>query len=127
MQGIRFSHGQRIRTLPSLLIPLRGQIALDLRANTSTSGGKLVTSFSTIPDAPVSKFTLKINGGPKGIIVITGRGQNICSKTQTTTGNLEAQSGKTRGLSVRMATPCRAITHEQKKLPNNNQNPRNLS
>ena len=32
VQGIRFSHGNRIRTLPSLLIPLRGQIALDLRA-----------------------------------------------------------------------------------------------
>jgi hypothetical protein len=37
------------------------------------SGGKLVKTFSTIPDAPVSKFTLKIKGGPKRILVITGR------------------------------------------------------
>ena len=33
VQGIRFSHGQQIKTLPTLLIPLRGQIALDLRAS----------------------------------------------------------------------------------------------
>jgi hypothetical protein len=35
VQGIRFSHGHRIRTLPTLLVPLRGRIALDLRAKTS--------------------------------------------------------------------------------------------
>jgi hypothetical protein len=67
VQGIRFgAGGQRIRTLPSLLIPLRGQIALDLRANSSVNGAQqLATTFSTIPDAPVSKFTLTIMGGPR--------------------------------------------------------------
>jgi hypothetical protein len=75
---------QAIHTLPSLLIPLRGQIAPDLRAQSSVNGaGALVTTFSTIPDAPVSKFTLQITGGPKGLLVITGRGQTICGKAQT--------------------------------------------
>jgi hypothetical protein len=107
VQGIRFSHGRRIRTLPSLLVPLRGQIALDLRAETSVDGaGRLVTTFSTIPDAPVSKFTLRITGGPKGLLVITGRGRSICTTTQTTLAGLGAQSGRTEGLSARMGTPC---------------------
>ena len=107
VQGIRFSHGNRIRTLPSLLIPLRGQIALDLRANTSVNGASaLVTTFSTIPDAAISKFTLTITGGKKGLLVITGRGRTICNRAQTTLASLGAQSGKTENSSIKMSTPC---------------------
>jgi len=108
VQGIRFSkQGQRIRTLPSLLVPLRGQIALDLRAKTSVNAGSaLVTTFSTIPDAAVSKFTLTITGGKKGLLVITGRGRTICGKPQITGATLGAQSGKTENSSIRMSTPC---------------------
>jgi hypothetical protein len=112
VQGIRFNaQGQRIRTLPTLLIPLRGQIALDLRAKTSVNsaaGGALVTTFSTIPDAPVSKFSLTIFGGPKGILVITGRGRSICNAKQVATASFGAQSGKTKSSSITMRTPCRS-------------------
>ena len=106
VQGIRISHGQQIRTLPSLLIPLRGQLALDLRATTSVSANHLVTTFSSIPDAPVSKFTLTITGGRRGLLVVTGRGRNICSATQTAKATLGAQSGKSEALSLKMGKPC---------------------
>jgi len=118
VQGIRMSHGVQIHTLPSLLIPLRGQIALDLRAQTSVSGGKLVTTFPTIPDAAVSKFTLTINGGKKGILVITGRGRNICTGPQITDATLTAQSGKATNPNIKMSTPCKTphkIKHHSKK------------
>ena len=115
VQGIRFSHGNRIRTLPSLLVPLRGQIALDLRAKTSVNAGSaLVTTFSTIPDAAVSKFTLTITGGKKGLLVITGRGRTICNKPQITGATLGAQSGKTEKSSIKMSTPCGKITKAKK-------------
>ena len=111
VQGVRTNQqGQQIRTLPSLLIPLRGQIALDLRAKTSVSGGKLVTTFPTIPDAAVSKFTLKMNGGRHGILVITGRGRNICGEKQVTDATLGAQSGKTMSSAITMSTPCAAAS-----------------
>jgi len=108
VQGIRFNkQSERIRTLPSLLIPLRGQIALDLRANTSVNGrSALVTTFSTIPDAPISKFTLTITGGTKGLLVITGRGRNICKSTQVGDATFGAQSGNTRNRSITVKTPC---------------------
>ena len=108
VQGIRFGkNGQRIRTLPSLLIPLRGQIALDLRANSSVNGAQqLVTTFSTIPDAPVSKFTLTITGGPKGLLVITGRGRTICGKKQVANSQFGAQSGKVNTQNDMLGTPC---------------------
>jgi hypothetical protein len=108
VQGIRFGkQGQRIHTLPSLLVPLRGQIAIDLRASSAVNGAQqLVTTFSTIPDAPVSKFTLTITGGPKGILVITGRGQTICGKAQVANSSFAAQSGRANTQNDTMATPC---------------------
>jgi hypothetical protein len=117
VQGIRFGkNGQRIHTLPSLLIPLRGQIALDLRASSAVNGAQqLVTTFSTIPDAPVSKFTLQINGGRKGILVITGRGQTICGKSQVANAQFAAQSGSTAAPNPRLATPACAGFHHSKR------------
>jgi hypothetical protein len=84
VQGIRFGKGGvRIHTLPSLLVPLRGQIAIDLRASSAVNGAQqLVTTFSNIPDAPVSKFTLTITGGRKGLLVITTRAAARASATR---------------------------------------------
>jgi hypothetical protein len=116
VQGIRFGkQGQRIHTLPSLLIPLRGQIALDLRASSAVNGAQqLVTTFSAIPDAPVSKFTLTVNGGPKGILVITGRGQTICGKAQVANTDFGAQSGTSEAPNPRLATPACASYHSKR-------------
>lgn len=108
VQGIRVSHGHQIRTLPTLLIPLRGQIALDLRASTSVNGsGALVNTFSNVPDVPVSSFKLQITGGSKGLLVITGRGRNICNSAQTSAATLNAHSGKQENMSIKLATPCK--------------------
>jgi len=108
VQGLRTnSKGQQVHTLPTLLIPLRGQLALDLRASTSVNGkAQLVTTFSTIPDAAVSKFTLNITGGKKGILVITGRGKTICHSKQVASTTLTGQSGKSTSPNVTLTTPC---------------------
>jgi hypothetical protein len=110
VQGIRFNKaGQQIRTLPSLLVPLRGQIALDLRAQTSVNGrGQLVTTFPAVPDAAVSNFDLTINGGSKGILVITGRGKNICKAPQIGNASLAGHSGKTDSFNITLGKPCTA-------------------
>ena len=119
VQGIRTSHGRQIKTLPTLLIPLRGQIALDLRAKTTVNGkSQLVSTFPTVPDAPISSFKLNINGGKKGILVITGRGQNICTAPQDGGAVLTAHSGKVENLEIRFGTPCgankKAAKHSKK-------------
>jgi hypothetical protein len=114
VQGIRTnSKGQQIKTLPSLLIPLRGQLALNLRASTSVSGaGQLITTFSNVPDVAVSAFKLQITGGSNGLLVITGSRENICTARQISNATLNAQSGKQENLSIKMGTPCR---HQSKK------------
>jgi hypothetical protein len=117
VQGIRTNkQGQQIKTLPSLLVPLKGDVDLNLHASTAVSGGKLVSTFSPVPDAAVSNFQLKINGGKNGILVVTGRGRSICKGSQTATGDLTAHSGKVEDLSVKMGRPaCGVAKHTKRK------------
>jgi hypothetical protein len=103
--------GRQIRTLPTLLIPLRGEVALDLRATTTVIDDKLVSTFPTIPDAPVSRFELNLNGGEKGILVAV---QNVCRRPrgQIADAELDGHNGKRADQAVRMGTPC--ATKKQK-------------
>jgi hypothetical protein len=116
VQGIRTNkQGQQIKTLPSLLVPLKGDVSLNLHAQTSVSGGRLVSTFSPVPDAAVSNFQLTINGGKKGILVVTGRGRSICKGSQVASGDLTAHSGKVEDLSVKMGrSACGATKHGKK-------------
>jgi len=108
VQGIRTNaQGQQVKTLPSLLIPLSGDVQLILHAKTSVDGaGRLVSTFSGIPDAAVSNFKLTINGGSKGILVVTGRGESICKSAQNGTGQLTAHSGTVENLDIDFGTPA---------------------
>jgi hypothetical protein len=66
------------RILPDLMVALRGQVALDLTGKISIPGGKrLATRFDTIPDAPITKFTLRIVSGKNGPV---GIATNLCSR-----------------------------------------------
>jgi hypothetical protein len=108
VQGIRTNkQGQQIKTLPSLLIPLNGDVRLNLHAKTSVDGaGRLVSTFSGVPDAAVSNFKLTINGGRKGILVVTGRGESICKSAQNGTGVLTAHSKAVENLGIKFGTPA---------------------
>jgi hypothetical protein len=74
-----------------------------------------VSTFSPVPDAAVSNFQLTINGGKKGILVVTGRGRSICKGSQVASGDLTAHSGKVEDLSVKMGrSACGATKHGKK-------------
>jgi hypothetical protein len=66
----------------------------------------------------VSKFTLQITGGPKGLLVITGRSKTICSAAQVATASLGAQSGTAEDSSITMSTPCSKV-HKAKRHAKN--------
>jgi len=66
------------RPLPDLMVRLRGDIAIDLVGRVTIPGGtRLATNFDTIPDAPVSRFTLNIVSGSHGPL---GVSTNLCSR-----------------------------------------------
>jgi hypothetical protein len=99
--------GRQIRTLPTLLIELRGEINVNLRASNSVPDNKHLTStFPMIPDAPISSFSMKLNGGKKGILVITDGNDNICSVPQKPFLAAQAHNGKRLDTTTTMSVEC---------------------
>jgi hypothetical protein len=99
--------GRQIRTLPTLLIELRGEININLRAANSVPDNKhLTNTFSMIPDAPIESFSMKLNGGKKGILVITDGNDNICSVAQKPFLAAQGYNGKRLDISTTMSVEC---------------------
>jgi hypothetical protein len=102
--------GNEIRTLPMVIAALRGEVAINLRGNSNVRNRKLVSIFKGVPDAPVTRFTLGIQGGRNGILAVTRtrRGPiNICkTRRQIAETTFNAHNGKRHGPNIRIKTPC---------------------
>ena len=109
VQGIRIHPrtGARIRTLPSLLAKLDGEVRINLRGTTDVERLRLVSTFERVPDAPISRFELRIAGGRRGILAVTGR-RGVCQRRRVSDFQLTGQNGKQAVSKVRMAAPCRS-------------------
>jgi hypothetical protein len=78
--------------LPDLLADLRGQVNIQLHGVIkSVKHGRIRTTFSPVPDVPVSKFTLTMQGGKKGLIQ---NSRNICAHRYFSRLTFLAQNGK---------------------------------
>jgi len=103
--------GNQIRTLPMIVVALRGEIAINLRGESSTTkNGRLVNTFANVPDAPVSSFNLNIAGGKNGILTVTRTRRariDICrSKRQIAEADIDGHNGRRADQDVRIKTPC---------------------
>jgi len=99
--------GRQIRTLPTFLVELRGEVNINLRGTNSVPDNKHLTgTFSMIPDAPISSFSLKLNGGKKGILVITDGNDNICSVPQKPFLAAQGHNGKRYDTVTTMSVEC---------------------
>ncbi|HEU5106153.1 MAG TPA: hypothetical protein VFU11_09950 [Solirubrobacterales bacterium] len=92
------------RELPDLVADLKGQIHVTLVGfiDTAKSGG-VRTRFADVPDAPVSKFVLKLSGGKKGLIE---NSENLCSFTPKAKVQMTGQNGKTANSNLKLGTSC---------------------
>jgi hypothetical protein len=102
--------GNLIRTLPMLIVALRGEIAVNLRGESSTTkAGKLVNTFASVPDAPITRFNLNIKGGKTGILAVTRTRKakiNVCATRQTAEADTDGQNGRRHDFDIRIKTPC---------------------
>jgi len=90
--------------LPDLVAALNGQINLTLDGKISTIHRRSIrTTFATIPDAPVSHFTLSLDGGHKGLLENT---TNLCDHPLHVSAAIGAQNGRTADQSPALGTPC---------------------
>jgi hypothetical protein len=78
-------------TLPDLVVALHGQVDVDLAGRIDSVKGGLRSTFAFVPDAPVSKFILTMQGGRKGLIV---NSTNLCDSANRATVKFTGQNAK---------------------------------
>jgi hypothetical protein len=76
--------------LPDLVIALRGLVDVNVSSRIDSKNGGIRNSFETIPDAPVTKFVLTLQGGKKGLVV---NSRNLCSKPSRADARFVGQNG----------------------------------
>jgi hypothetical protein len=89
--------------LPDLVADLKGQFNIVLDGHIDSIHRRIRTTFETVPDAPVSKFTLDLNGDKKGLIE---NNTNLCASTHRLNVNLVGQNGKMVEENPTLATGC---------------------
>jgi hypothetical protein len=90
--------------LPDLVADLNGQIHIALVGRVDSVKGGIRTSFEGVPDAPVSKFVLSMQGGKKGLLV---NSRNICKGVNKATVQMDGQNGKAYDTTPVLGTKCK--------------------
>jgi hypothetical protein len=77
--------------LPDMVTDLKGQVDVELSARIdSVKGGRLRATFSNIPDVPVEKFVLNLEGGKKGLVQ---NSRPLCGKSKKASLDMSGQNG----------------------------------
>lgn len=91
--------------LPDLVAALNGQFEVDLVGRIDSKNGGIRTTFESVPDAPVSKFTLTMQGGKKGLLQ---NSTNICHGKHRADALFDGQNGKTADQRPLLKAKCRS-------------------
>jgi hypothetical protein len=89
--------------LPDLVAHLKGQVDIDLVGRIDSFQGGIRTTFGRVPDVPVTKFTMVLPGGKKGLLVAS---TNLCAAPVRGIVQLKAQNGKKANKRTILRTPC---------------------
>jgi hypothetical protein len=90
--------------LPDLVAALHGQIDVDLSGRIDSHKGGIRTTFEGVPDAPVTKFVLEMQGGKKGLLE---NSTNLCRSTNRATAAFDGQNGKVHDFNPVVRNSCR--------------------
>jgi hypothetical protein len=97
--------------LPDLVADLNGQIHVALVGRIDSINGGIRTTFEGVPDAPVSKFTLEMLGGKKGLLVNSG---NICKTDNRAIVAFDAQNGLSYDARPELTNGCKKSSKKSK-------------
>jgi hypothetical protein len=93
--------------LPDLVVALRGPawqpLKLDLVGRIDSVHGGIRTTFNVVPDAPVSKFLLEMQGGRRGLLV---NSRDLCGNPSRSVVRMQGQNGKDHDTRPLLANKC---------------------
>ncbi len=95
------------REIPDIVVDLRGKFRVILVGFVDTitpnTNPRIRTRFVQAPDAPVTKFTLNLFGGKRGLLV---NSKNLCAKKQVSKVTFTGQNGRVRKANLTVKTSC---------------------
>ncbi len=77
--------------LPDLVAALHGLVDVDIVGRIDSFKGGIRSSFESVPDAPVTRFILTMQGGKKGLVV---NSRNLCAGKNRAIANFTGQNGR---------------------------------
>jgi hypothetical protein len=89
--------------LPDLVASLDGQIHIDLVGRIDAVNARIRNTFEGVPDAPVSRFVLEMQGGRKGLLA---NNTELCRTTPRAAVKFDAQNGKLADSNPVMKADC---------------------
>jgi len=89
--------------LPDLVASLDGAIHLDLPGRIDSANSRIRNTFWAVPDAPVSKFVLTMQGGKKGLLV---NSVDLCAAKPRVAARFDGQNGKVSKSNSRVGISC---------------------
>jgi uncharacterized repeat protein (TIGR01451 family) len=96
--------------LPDLVASLDGQIHVDVAGRVDSVNGGIRTTFEGVPDAPVSKFILSMQGGKKGLLQ---NSTNLCKSVNKAAAEFDGQNAKTAVLKPVLRNSCKGKPHRK--------------
>lgn len=89
--------------LPDVVVALHGQVDVVVDGRVDSVNGGLRNSFEAVPDAPISKFVLKLRGGKKGLFE---NSTDICIGAHKATVLMDGQNGKVNDFKAPLKAKC---------------------
>jgi len=79
------------RRFPDLVASLDGQVHIDLSGRIDSTHARIRNTFAAIPDVPISKFVLEMQGGSRGLLV---NNTELCRAKPRVKAEFTGQNGK---------------------------------
>jgi hypothetical protein len=89
--------------LPDLVFDLHGLVDIEVATRIDSAQGGIRASLENLPDAPLSKVLLRMQGGKKGLII---NSRNLCAAKSKADVDLSGQNGKQASLRPLLRADC---------------------
>jgi hypothetical protein len=97
--------------LPDLVAALHGLVDVNVVGRIDSFKGGIRSSFESVPDAPVSKFVLSMQGAKKGLVI---NSRDLCASKNRANAQFTGQNGKPYGFRPELKPRCTG--HKSKRF-----------
>ncbi|HWP33698.1 MAG TPA: hypothetical protein VNL97_08110 [Solirubrobacterales bacterium] len=113
LEGPVYLRSNPDRELPDVVADLHGQIHVVLVGHTDQVKDRIRSSFETLPDVPVSAFSLRLAGGKTGILQSS---ESLCKEAQKAKARFTGQNGKVISTPIKVAVAgCKKKAAKRKR------------